>query len=111
MCNACGAEYKSNRGLYHHLKTTRCEFGTEDKKPKKVKKEESKEVKNLSSSWRSKDGSVHICNYCNVGFMSEEGVVNHLKMTNCIQLNTAGTQQKEGYEKSQVDTAIPVKTE
>ena len=108
MCNACGAEYKSNRGLYHHLKTTRCEFGTEDKKPKKVKKEESKEVKNLSSSWRSKDGSVHICNYCNVGFMSAEGVDNHLKITNCIQQNTVVAKEKDGDDKFQVKTAIPV---
>ena len=111
LCNACGLEYRSVRGVYHHLKTTHCGIGTENTKPKKVKKEESKEMKNLSSSWYSKDGSVHTCNYCKVEFMSADGVVNHLMMTNCIQLNTAGTQQKEGDVTSQVDTAIPLKTE
>ena len=93
MCKACGAEYKSGRGVYHHLKTTHCGFGVGDTKPKKVKKEENKEVNNLYSSLHGEGGSVHICNLCNVDFMSAEDVVNHLKMTNCIQLNTAGAKE------------------
>ena len=87
MCTNCGAAYKSQTGVHHHLQTTLCGFG----------KKEARTQKKISfKSLYRKEGEVYLCNACGSEYKSDGGVHHHLRRTQC-GFGTEETQPKKLY--------------
>jgi len=72
-CSTCEATFHSDHGMRHHLKSTRCGFGTrDDYKPKRNYKD-----------FYMKEEDKLICCGCGFIYYSEHGMYYHLKSTTC----------------------------